>query len=56
MTSRKLLKDEGDGGTGVHVWEGATLRVMAADSSYDEFYDLYSVSPEYFRYTLVSPH
>jgi hypothetical protein len=33
--------------------EGTTLRVMAADSPYCEFYDFYSVSPEYFGYTLV---
>jgi hypothetical protein len=26
---------------------------MAADGSYVEFYDFYSVSPEYFGYTLV---
>jgi hypothetical protein len=26
---------------------------MAADRPYDEFYDFYSVSPEYFGYTLV---
>jgi hypothetical protein len=26
---------------------------MAADRPYDEFYDFYSVSPEYLRYTLV---
>jgi hypothetical protein len=28
-------------------------RVMAADRPYGEFYDFYSVSPEYFGYTLV---
>jgi hypothetical protein len=27
--------------------------VMAADRPYGEFYDFYSVSPEYFGYTLV---
>jgi hypothetical protein len=32
--------------------EGTTSRVMAADRPY-EFYDFYSVSPEYFGYTLV---
>jgi hypothetical protein len=26
---------------------------MAADRSYGEFYDFYSVSPEYFGYPLV---
>jgi hypothetical protein len=35
------------------MWEGTTSRVMAADRPYGEFYDFYSVSPEYFGYTLV---
>jgi hypothetical protein len=35
----------------IHV--GVTLRVMAANRPYVEFYDFYSVSPEYFGYTLV---
>jgi hypothetical protein len=30
--------------------EGTTSRVMAADRPYGEFYDLCSVSPEYFGY------
>jgi hypothetical protein len=30
--------------------EGTTSRVMAADRPYGEFYDFYSVSPEYFGY------
>jgi hypothetical protein len=30
--------------------EGTTSRVMAADKPYGEFYDFYSVSPEYFGY------
>jgi hypothetical protein len=30
-----------------------TSRVMAADRSYGNFYDFYSVSPEYFGYFLV---
>jgi hypothetical protein len=30
--------------------EGTTLRVMAADRPYGEFYDLHSISPEYFGY------
>jgi hypothetical protein len=34
--------------------EGTTSKVMAADRPYGEFYDFYSVSPEYFQYTLVS--
>jgi hypothetical protein len=33
--------------------EGTTSRVMAADRPYGEFCDFYSVSPEYFEYTLV---
>jgi hypothetical protein len=38
----------GDGGTGVYMQEGTTSRLMAADTPYGEFYDFYSVSPEYF--------
>jgi hypothetical protein len=38
------------GPTGVYLREGATSRVMAADRPYGEFYDFYSVSPEYFGY------
>jgi hypothetical protein len=30
--------------------EGTTSRVMAADRPYGEFYDFYSVIPEYFEY------
>jgi hypothetical protein len=33
--------------------EGTTSIVMAADRPYGEFYDFYSLSPEYFGYTLV---
>jgi hypothetical protein len=33
--------------------EGATSRVMAADRPYGDFYDLYSVGPEYFGYNHV---
>jgi hypothetical protein len=51
--SRKRSKNEGDGGTGVYMWEGTTSRVMAAEWLYGEFYDFYSVIPEYFGYTLV---
>jgi hypothetical protein len=36
---------------GVYMWEGTTSRV--ADRPYGEFYDFYSVSPEYFGYSLV---
>jgi hypothetical protein len=32
------------------MWEGTTLRVMATDRPYGEFYDFYSVSLEYFGY------
>jgi hypothetical protein len=35
------------------MWEGTTSRVMVADRPYGEFYDFYSISPEYFGYTLV---
>jgi hypothetical protein len=52
-TSRKRSKNGGDGGTGVYMREGTTSRVMAADRPYGDFYDFYSVSPEYFGYTLV---
>jgi hypothetical protein len=48
MTSRKSSKNGGDDGTGVYMWEGTTWRVMAADGPYGEFYDFYSVSPEYY--------
>jgi hypothetical protein len=48
MGFRKRSKNGGDGGTGVYTWEGTTSRVMAADRPYDEFYDYYSVSSEYF--------
>jgi hypothetical protein len=33
--------------------EGTASRVMAADRPYDEFYDFYSLSPEYFGYLHV---
>jgi hypothetical protein len=33
--------------------EGTTSRVMVADKPYGEFYDFYSVSPEYFWHNLV---
>jgi hypothetical protein len=47
-TSRKRSKIGGDGGTSVYMREGTTSKVMAADRRYGEFYDFYSVSPEYF--------
>jgi hypothetical protein len=52
---RERSKNGGDGGTGVYMWEGTTSRVMVADRPYDEFYDFYSVSPEYYGYFLVRP-
>jgi hypothetical protein len=51
-TSRKRSKN-GDSGAGVYMREGTTSMVMAADRSYGEFYDFYSVSPEYFGYHQV---
>jgi hypothetical protein len=53
MTSKKRSKNGGDGGTGVYMREGTALRVIAADRPYGEFYDFYSVSPEYFGYTFL---
>jgi hypothetical protein len=32
------------------MWEGATLRVMAGNRPYGEFYNFYSISPECFGY------
>jgi hypothetical protein len=46
-------KKKGDGETGVYMREGTTSRVMAADSPYVDFYYFYSVSPEYFGFSLV---
>jgi hypothetical protein len=50
---QEAFQNGGDGGTGVYMREGTTSRVMTADRPYGEFYDFYSVSPEYFGYTLV---
>jgi hypothetical protein len=50
---RKLPQNGGDGGIGVYIREGTTSMLMVADRPYGEFYDFYSVSPEYFEYTLV---
>jgi hypothetical protein len=47
-TSRKRSIYGGDGGTDVYMREGTNSRVMAADRPYGEFYDFYSISPEYF--------
>jgi hypothetical protein len=52
-TSRKRSKNGGECGTCFNMREGTTSRVMAADRHYGEFYDLYSVSSDYFYYTLV---
>jgi hypothetical protein len=35
------------------MWEGTTLRVMAADRPYGDYYDFYFASPEYFGYFLL---
>jgi hypothetical protein len=53
-TSRKRSENGGDGGTGVYMREGTTLRVMVADRPYVVFYDFYRVSPRYFGQTLVA--
>jgi hypothetical protein len=45
-TSRKHSKN-GDGGTGVYIQEGITLRVIAANRPNGEFYDFYIISSEY---------
>jgi hypothetical protein len=52
-TSRKLSKNGEDVGTDVYMREGTTLRVTTVDRPYGEFYDLYTVSTEYFGYILV---
>jgi hypothetical protein len=46
-TSGSIPQLEDDGRAGVYMREGTTLKVMAADRSYGEFCDFYSVSPEY---------
>jgi hypothetical protein len=33
--------------------EGTSSRVMVANRPYGEFYDFYSISPEYFGYHLI---
>jgi hypothetical protein len=43
----------GDGVTGVYMQEGTTSRVMVTNRPYGELYDFYSISPEYFGYTLI---
>jgi hypothetical protein len=42
-------------GSGVYMRKGTTSRVMAADRPCGEFYDFYSVSPEYFAFYFVLP-
>jgi hypothetical protein len=53
MTPRKRSKNGKDSGTGVYMQEGTTSRVVVADRYYGKVYNFYSVSPEYFGYTLV---
>jgi len=50
---RKRSKNGGDGGTGVYIREGTTLRVTAANRPYAKFYDFYSVSLQTFGSTHV---
>jgi hypothetical protein len=52
-TYRKRSKNGGDGGTGVYMREGTASWVMATYRPYGEFFYFYSVSSEYFEYTLV---
>jgi hypothetical protein len=35
------------------MWEGTTSRMMVADRPYGEFYDFYSISPEYSGYHYI---
>jgi hypothetical protein len=53
VQDRSRSKNGGDGGTGVYIRKGTSLRVMAADGPYGNFYDFYSVSVETFGSTLV---
>jgi hypothetical protein len=46
---QKVFQNE-DGGTGVYMREGTTSRVMVGERPYGEFYDFYSISPEYFGF------
>jgi hypothetical protein len=50
---QEAFQNGGDGGTGFYMREETTSRVMAVNRPYGEFYDFYSVSPEYFRYYLA---
>jgi hypothetical protein len=42
---QEAFQNGGDSGTGVYIREGTTLKMMAADKPYGEFYDFYSISP-----------
>jgi hypothetical protein len=42
-------------GVGVYMREERASRVMGTDRPYGEFYDFYSVSPEYFGLTSYVP-
>jgi hypothetical protein len=55
-TSRKRSRNGGDDGTGVYKREGTTSRVMAADRTYDEFCNFYSLSPEYIGCQIATHH
>jgi hypothetical protein len=41
-------KNGGDHGTGVYMWKGTTSSMIAANKPYGQFYNFFSVSPEYF--------
>jgi hypothetical protein len=48
MTSSMFSINGGDNGTGVYTQQGTASRVMVVNRPYGEFYDFYSISPEYF--------
>jgi hypothetical protein len=50
---QEAFQNGGGGGTGIYMREGSTSKVMATDRPYGEFYEFYSVSPEYFGYNFV---
>jgi hypothetical protein len=56
LWQKRTSKNGGDGETSVYMWEGTTSRMMAANRPYGEFYDCYSISPEYFEYRLILTH
>jgi hypothetical protein len=45
---QEAFQKGGVGGTDTYMLEGTTSRVFPSDKPYGEFYDLYSVNPEYF--------